>query len=97
MTESAATGSSEDEKAAYKAKLQSLSFGGVPGGARTEKGVRAAPSPSWERGLTGEHRPDGSFMPYLDGGLNPIRQKQFGEKRHVYEAAIKELRTPTQE
>lgn len=92
-----ATSEPSDEAAAYKEKLRSLAFGGVPGGARTEKGVRQAPNPAWERGLTGEHRRDGSFMPYLDGGLNPIRQKQFGENRHEYETAIKELRTPAQE
>lgn len=33
-------------------------------------------------------------MPYLDGGLNPIRTKQFSEKRHTYEAAIKDLHKP---
>jgi hypothetical protein len=34
---------------------------------------------NWERGVTGEHRPDGTFMPYLDTSGDVIRNKQMSE------------------
>jgi hypothetical protein len=37
--------------------------------------------PAWEKGRTGEHRPDGSFMPYLDSKLEPIGVKEMAENR----------------
>ena len=86
--------SSVDAVEAYKEKLRSLRFGRVPGGASTEKGIRAKPDPAWERGIKGEHRPDGSFMPYLNGNLDPIRMKDWGENRRTYEAGLAELRKP---
>lgn len=89
---------SEAEKAAYREKLRSLTFGRVPGGNRQEKGLRAAPNPAWERGIKGEHRPDGSFMPYVDDHtMSPIRMKQWTEHRHGYEAELKQVRTATPE
>lgn len=36
---------------------------------------------SWEAGKTGEHRPDGSFMPYLNERGGPIRTKDYAEQR----------------
>lgn len=92
--------SSADEaaKAAYKEKLRSLCFGRVPGGNRQEKGLREAPNPAWERGIKGEHRPDGSFMPYIDDNtMSPIRMKQWAEHRHGYEAELKQVRSATPE
>jgi hypothetical protein len=90
--------SSPDEdkaKAEYKAKLQSLAFGKVPGGNRSGKFVfRPKPNASWEAGVKGETRADGSFMPYLDQHGSPIGVKQWGEKRHEYEARLTELRNP---
>jgi hypothetical protein len=85
--------SSVDAVEAYKEKLRSLRFGRVPGGNSTEKGIRAKPNPAWERGIKGEHRPDGSFMPYLNGDMDPIRMKDWGENRRVYEAELAKLRT----
>lgn len=41
---------------------------------------------NWERGVTGERRADGSFMPYLDHKGDPIRNKRYSEKRAHYEA-----------
>jgi hypothetical protein len=37
---------------------------------------------SWEAGVAGESRPDGSRMPYLDEKGQKIRLKEYGEKRH---------------
>lgn len=75
---------------------------------RAEGGLQVAPSatpsrfkagrperanPVWERGTVSEARPGGTRMPYLDEKLNPIRVKQFGERRHEYESRIKRLKT----
>lgn len=37
--------------------------------------------PRWERGVPTDER----GMPFLDGSLNPIGQKEFSEKRSVIE------------
>jgi hypothetical protein len=37
----------------------------------------------WERGIAGEHRPGGTFMPYLDPKTSsPMGVKQASEQRH---------------
>lgn len=82
---------------AYKAKLRSLRFGRVPGGSRTTAGQPAKHNPAWERGIKGEHRADGTFMPYLDKDLAPIGLKQWGEERRKFEANLTELRQPPKE
>lgn len=59
---------------------------------------RPVTQPSWEKGRAGEHRADGSFMPYLDKG-KPIPVKQFAENRATYETAIRDVKqghAPTQ-
>jgi hypothetical protein len=38
---------------------------------------------SWEAGISGESRPGGTFMPYLNGRGQRIRVKEFAEKRRV--------------
>lgn len=54
----------------------------------------AVPNPAWERGIKGETRPDGSFMPYLAPGTrSPLRVKEYGEKRREIDAAISNLKT----
>lgn len=53
-----------------------------------------AADPAWERGVAGEYRVDGSFVPYLRADGEKIGVKEFGEKRHQYEQVIKELHTP---
>lgn len=83
----------------YKAKLKSLSFGSVPGGTRQGR-AKLRPkqaSNSWEAGVKGERRVDGSFMPYIDQDMNPIRMKQWSENRHAYEAQVTELRKPAED
>lgn len=48
------------------------------------------PDPAWERGRAGEHRVDGSFMPYLKPDLSPIGVKHMQDKRTVYETSRKD-------
>lgn len=47
--------------------------------------------PSWEKGIAGEHRPGGTFMPYIDREGQPIHVKAFGENRHRLEAARRDI------
>lgn len=53
------------------------------------------PDPAWERGIAGEHRPDGSFVPYvnLDDNLEPIRVKQMAENRHRFTEQLRRLKS----
>lgn len=82
----------------YKEKLRSLSWGKVPGGSRTGRyAFRPMPNLSWEKGIAGEHREDGSFMPYLNAdGLHPMNVKQFADNRGGYESQIEQLKGDTQ-
>jgi hypothetical protein len=50
--------------------------------ARARRPFRKAEQPSWEKGISGEHRVDGSFMPYLTETGRKIRVKEAGERRH---------------
>jgi hypothetical protein len=36
---------------------------------------------SWEAGIAGEHRPDGSFMPYIGADGSRMHVKEYGENR----------------
>jgi hypothetical protein len=47
---------------------------------------------SWEAGRAGEHRRDGSFMPYLGGDGQPIGVKDWGENRRRYESRLRQVR-----
>lgn len=88
--------SPEADKEEFKAKLRSLNFGRVKGGARESSGKpRPVQSPSWEKGIAGEHRPDGSFMPYLSAEQEyaPIGVKEFGERRHEITEQVNRLKT----
>ncbi len=48
--------------------------------------------PAWERGMVGDHRPDGSFVPYINDDGTPIRVHQFQNERHALEPAIAQRR-----
>ena len=89
---------SPSDAEAFKAKLKSLSFGSVPGGNRKGKyAYRKPPNMSWEAGIAGETRADGSFWPHLHADGKPIRQKEWGENRQVYERNIRDVRNaPTE-
>ena len=93
--------SSPDEaaKAAYKEKLRSLAFGRVPGSTRSgTNGIRRNNvHANWEKGIKGESRPDGSFMPYLNATGDPIRMKDWSENRHKYEATLNQVRKSSED
>ena len=47
-------------------------------------------NPVWERGTAGEHRKDGSFVPYLDSNGNRIGVKEFADNRTKFERILRE-------
>lgn len=66
----------------YGAKLRAKGVQIDAGAAKS--GRRGRPSDNaryngWERGVTGEHRPDGTFMPYLDSTGTVVRNKRMSE------------------
>ena len=81
----------------YGAKLRAKGVQIDAGAAKS--GRRGAPSSNsryngWERGITGERRPDGSFMPYIDGQGDVIRTKAMSEGKHDRaKEALTNLRT----
>ena len=52
-------------------------------------------NPSWEKGIAGETRRDGSFVPYLNSEGSHIRVKEFADNRKKYERKLREVRNPT--
>ena len=46
--------------------------------------------PAWERGTAGEHRRDGSFVPYVHADGSRIGVKEFADNRTKYERNIRE-------
>src|SRR5690606_12926783 len=48
--------------------------------------------PAWERGVAGEYRRDGSFMPYVHPNGSPIHVKEAGERRHELATQLDRLR-----
>ena len=47
-------------------------------------------NPVWERGVAGEHRRGGTFVPYLDGEGQRIGVKDFADNRKKYERILRE-------
>lgn len=65
-------------------RCKGMVFGRVPGGSR--EGNDVAPrtaDPAWERGIAGEYRPGGGFVPYLtlDGGGHEMSVKELADNR----------------
>lgn len=48
---------------------------------RSRRPWRPKVDSSWEAGVSGERRADGSFMPYMDGTGRKIHVKEYGENR----------------
>lgn len=71
----------------------SIAHAATPNKVRKGKPGSNAEYNGWEKGLAGEKRPGGTFMPHLDGKGNTIGVKQFSEKRHQYETRLKKLRS----
>lgn len=49
--------------------------------------------PSWEKGIAGEHRPGGGFVPYLNPDGSRMGVKELADRRGHVEAGIKRLKT----
>jgi hypothetical protein len=49
----------------------------------------------WERGVTGTHRRDGSFMPYVNREFHPIGPKVFADNRSRFENQIRQYHAGT--
>ena len=47
-------------------------------------------NPVWERGIAGEHRRGGLFVPYLDAEGKRIGVKKFADNRTKYERILRE-------
>jgi hypothetical protein len=61
-------------------RRKGIQFGAIPP-ARANKVFRKPVNCSWEAGVAGETRADGSRMPYLDATGRKIRVKEYGENR----------------
>ena len=47
-------------------------------------------NPAWEKGIAGEHRPGGTFVPYLKNDGSQIGVKEFADNRTKYERILRE-------
>lgn len=68
-----------------RAKGVRLSYAASPT-MRARRPFRKLERPSWENGKAGEHRPGGSFMPYVTERGRPIHVKEAGERRREFSA-----------
>ena len=48
------------------------------------------PNNNWERGKAGEHRADGSFVPYVKSDGDHIPIKEFADYRSKYEGMLRD-------
>ena len=46
--------------------------------------------PAWEKGIAGEHRRGGAFVPYLNADGERIGVKKFADNRTKYERILRE-------
>lgn len=53
--------------------------------------LRPMEDPSWEKGVAGERRPGGGFVPYLNEKGSPMRIKEHGEKRALVRENLQRL------
>jgi hypothetical protein len=54
---------------------------------------RPMQDPSWEKGIAGERRPGGAFMPYLGADGQPMGVKEAADNRGGVETQIKRLKS----
>jgi putative FmdB family regulatory protein len=47
-------------------------------------------NPAWEKGISGEHRRDGSFVPYVHADGSRIGVKEFADNRTKFERILRE-------
>lgn len=76
-----------------RAKALSYSRAASPT-ARSSKAPPRTPDPAWERGLAGEQRPGGTFMPYLNAKGDPMHVKEAsGQRRRIADTRRKQIQT----
>lgn len=90
----------ETGEVCFGCKIKTLRFDGsattVGRESRGSRARRTMNEPSWEKGVAGEHRPGGGFMPYLNSNLSEVGIKEFGERRHeLTEKRRRQLATPS--
>lgn len=73
----------------FGCRIKTVNLGAEATASRTKDRVAPrTPDPAWERGVAGEHRPGGTFMPYLrPGTTTPMGVKEAGEKRRLIESS----------
>lgn len=79
----------------YACALRAKGFSVSPAATPTRRNripTRHKANPAWERGVAGEHRADGSFMPYLGDGNRKIHVKEAGERRREIDARVHRLK-----
>lgn len=82
----------------YACRLRAKNVGLSQAITPTRSSVRDQPlrpmvEPSWEKGIAGERRCDGSFMPYLNDHREVMGVHELAEKRQDVEAAVTRLKT----
>jgi putative FmdB family regulatory protein len=70
--------------------LQSPALSAAAAPSRMNKVPPPQANPSWEKGIKGEHRRDGSFVPYVDANGDRIGVKKFADNRTKYERILRE-------
>jgi len=88
---------SKCDKESAKRILQSpaLTADATPNRTRNKVPPRR-PNNNWERGVSGEHRADGSFVPYIDKNGDKIPIKQFADNRSKYEGMLRDRKNKQQ-
>ena len=67
----------------FGCRIQSIRLGAEATASRTKNKVLPRQvEPTWEKGIAGEHRPGGGFMPYLKPGTHtPMGVKEASQRR----------------
>lgn len=81
------------------ASLKRILFGNVTPSSTPTRMNNIPPrkvEPSWEKGLAGERRKDGSFAPYLTKDFAPMHVKEFADNRVKFEKKLRKVRTASE-
>jgi putative FmdB family regulatory protein len=75
---------------AVKRILQAPALTAAAAPSRQNKVPPPQANPAWERGIAGEHRRGGTFVPYLKNDGSRIGVKEFADNRTKYERILRE-------
>lgn len=79
----------------YGCELKAKSFH-VSAQAAPSRQNKVAPrmaEPNWEKGIAGEYRPGGGFMPYQREDGTTLGIKEYGERKREVDAKVRRLKT----